>query len=319
MQPCSLAPKVRFYNFAPASTSIHERILRGLQQAEKSLPSFLLYDARGIRLFDRLSRKGDYSAARQESRLLTQCGQELRRLVGSRATVVEYGSGTGQTAISLLKALGGAAAYVPVDLSLASLKFGVRRVNRASLSLQIVPVRADFTSCFPMPPLDRRADRTLVYVSSCTMSALDLAAATRLVQGAIHLAGQRGAVLLGADLRRSPVAGNLDAFNLNMLAHINRRYAANFRRERFASAVIRDDVRCRSELRLMSRTDQTVQVDQAKVRLRRGDSILTEARRQYDWSDVEALARDAGSRMERVWMSADRAVALGLLRPAHTA
>ncbi|HET6881675.1 MAG TPA: L-histidine N(alpha)-methyltransferase [Pirellulales bacterium] len=317
MPSCTLAPKLRFYNYAPAATSIQERILRGLKQPEKQLPSFLLYDARGIRLFDRLSKAGDYTAARHESRLLAQCGQELRRLAGSRATVVEYGSGAARTAVVLLRSLKTVAGYVPVDLSLASLKFGVHRVQRASRGLEIAPVRADFTSCFPMPPLARSSARTLVYVSSCTMSALDFAAATRLVQGAIKLGGQRGAVLLGVGLRGPLAEGDPRAFNLNVLRHVNRRFAANFRQERFASALVYDADRGRSELRLLSQMEQTIKIDQAKVRLRRGDSILTEARRQYGWDEIKALADDAGGHVERVWISDERAVALCLLRPAR--
>ncbi|MGH8160771.1 MAG: L-histidine N(alpha)-methyltransferase [Gammaproteobacteria bacterium] len=331
MQLGTTTPKVRFFNYAPGAASLHERIVRGLKQPEKRLPSFLLYDARGIRLFDRLIGDDDYSTARCESRLLNACGQELRRLVGNPATVVEYGSGTGRTAVALLGALQSVAAYMPVDLSLSSLKLTLRRVRRAAGDINMVPVRADFTSCFAMPAVTPRPARILVYLSSCAFSALDRAAAARLLQGAIQFCGHRGRVLLGVDLRKlseSKSSGGarprddsvgpqraLESFNLNLLAHVNRRYAANFRREGFAHAVVANQADCRTELRLESLKDQIVKIDRRKVRLRYGDSILTEARQRYGWADVEASVRVAGGTFERAWLGDDRSVALCLVRP----
>ncbi len=300
---------------------MHDRILRGLRQSEKELSSFLLYDSRGIRLFDRLCRLGEHSIVRGECRLLRAAGEELRHLLGKRTAIVEYGSGTSQTATALLRGMSGIAAYLPVDLSLSSLRFGVRRLRTVLKTLSIVPVRADFTSCFPMPAVGSRPDRTLVYVSSCALSTMDVDAASRLLQGAAKLCGQRGAVLLGVDLRADPTAeahsgALLETFNRNVLIHINRRFAANFHVRRFDHAVIDDSARSRTELRLTSRVDQLVKIDQERVRLRRGDSILTESRQRYTWERVERLAHDAAAAIERTWFDAEGTAALALLRPA---
>lgn len=320
----STAPPVHFYNYALTSARVQERILRGLRQREKNLPSFLLYDLRGIRLFDRLCREDDSSTVVREAELLSTCGQELGRLIGRRLTLIEYGSGTARTAVELLKALPCTATYVPVDLSLASLRFGVRRIRKHFSGIHIIPVRADFTSCFAMPMVRAPAERTLVYLSSCALGTMDAAEAVRVLEGASKFCGQRGGILLGLELPPSGqaeanrAAGKNDrlqrSFNLNMLAHINRRYAANFHPERFAHAV-RDNVDCsRRELCLLSRTDQTVKIDQEKVRLGRGDSILTQSKRRYSLAEIEALAREAGSKIERTW-TRDDSVALCLLRP----
>ncbi|HVX15734.1 MAG TPA: L-histidine N(alpha)-methyltransferase [Pirellulales bacterium] len=313
-------PAVRYYNFAPGSASMHERILRGLRGSEKELPSFLLYDARGIRLFNQLCRLGGHSIVRRECRLLRGAGDELRRLLGKRTAIVEYGSGTSQTATALLRGMSGVAAYLPVDLSLSSLRFGVRRLRMALKRLSIVPVRADFTSCFPMPAVGLRPERTLVYLSSCALSTMDVAEASRLLQGAAKLCGQRGAVLLGVDLRADPLTeprsgALLEAFNLNILTHINRRFAANFHVRRFEHAVIDESARNRMELRLTSRVDQIVKIDQERVRLRRGDSILTESRQRYTWNEVERLAHDSAETIERTWFDGQGTAALVLLRP----
>jgi L-histidine N-alpha-methyltransferase len=323
----SAATPVRFYNYALSSASVQERVLRGLRQSEKRLPSFLLYDLRGIRLFDLLCRADESCTVAREAKLLTSSGLELRRLVGRRLTLIEYGSGTARTAVALLRGLRCAANYVPVDLSLASLRFGVRRIHKEISGIEIIPIRADFTSCFGMPVLSACAAHALVYISSCAFGTMESAEAVRVLQGAGKFCGQRGGILVGFELpdhRRFATSPRLLAaktehlrrsFNLNVLAHLNRRYAANFHPERFAHLVDDDADHGRQQFCLVSRTDQIVKIDQEKVRLRSGDRILTQTKRRYAWEEVEALARQAGSRIEQTWTS-DGGVALCLLRPA---
>lgn len=325
MQPCPAQSVVRFQNYAPSTVSIQERIVRGLRQPERELPSFLLYDAKGIRTFDRLSRVSNYSTASDEADLIAQQTDELRRLIGRRATIVEYGSGTARTSAALVRAIGGVAAYLPVDLSLSSLKFGVRRMRRTVGDASIMPVRADFHTCFPMPVV-RKPGHPLVYLSSCVLSTLDVASATRLLKGAATFCGQRGGVLLGADLRTpltfsasaQPEAARklLEKFNCNLLAHLNRRYAGRFQRARFRHALVSNHALRRTELRLVSSADQILKIEGERIRIRQGESILTEARRRYCWPDVEDLARDAGIAIERTWFDRTRSLALIYLRPA---
>jgi L-histidine N-alpha-methyltransferase len=323
MQPCPTKSVVRFQNYAPSTVSVQERIVRGLRQPERELPSFLLYDAKGIRIFDRLSRVSNYSTASDEADLMAQRANELRRLIGRRATIVEYGSGTARTAAALVRAIGGVAAYLPIDLSLASLKFGVRRMRRTVGDAGIMPVRADFHTCFPMPVV-RKTGHPLVYLSSCVLSTMDVASATRLLRGAATFCGQRGGVLLGADLRTpltfssSAQAGEaqklLGKFNYNVLAHLNRRYAGRFHRARFRHELVSNHALRRTELRLVSSADQVLKIEGERIRIRRGESILTEARRRYQWSEVEELAREAGMAIDRTWFDASRSLALVYLR-----
>ncbi|MGH7134965.1 MAG: L-histidine N(alpha)-methyltransferase [Pirellulales bacterium] len=326
MPACPIKSVVRFQNYAPSTVSVQERIVRGLRQSARELPSFLLYDVKGIRLFDRLSRVSNYSTASEEADLIARRADELRRLIGRRATIVEYGSGTARTAAALVRAIGPVAAYLPVDLSLASLKFGVRRLRRTVGDAGIMPVRADFHSCFPMPVV-RKTGYPLVYLSSCVLSTMDVASATRLLRGAATFCGQRGGVLLGADLRTpltlsssaQPEAARqlLEEFNCNVLAHLNRRYAGRFHPARFRHALVSNHALRRTELRLVSSADQVLKIEGERIRIRQGESILTEARRRYRWSEIEELARDAGIAIERIWFDPSRSLALVYLRPAR--
>jgi dimethylhistidine N-methyltransferase len=326
MRCCVTNPPIRFYDFAPATASCLEKIVRGLRQPDKILPSALLYDARGLRLFDRILRLDGYCPGIREHRLLHRCGAELRSIAGRRSAIIEYGSGTSRAALTLLRSIRRPAAYLPVDVSLSSLKLGVARLRRRLPSLSVIPVRADFTSCFPLPGNVLRPARSIVYLSGSTFSTLDRAVATRLLQGAGRLCGRRGGVLVGVDLRTEAACRQvasraeeslLRAFSCNALTHVNQVFGATFHVERFRHAAVYNELLHRVELRLASRGEQVVKIDRYKIRLRPGESIRMESSQRYHWHDFEILARDADTTIEKAWFDDDRAFALVYLRPAR--
>ena len=314
---------VRFYNLVPSTANCQERIVQGLRQSTKQLPSTLLYDARGVRLFDRICRADGYCIAGRESRMLLRSADDLRHLAGKRSVIIHYGSGTARTAAALLRSISRPAVYLPVDASLTALKLGVRRLNWRVPELRVIPVRADFTSCFALPAAVLPPARTIVYLSSSTFSSLGGAAATALLRGAARLCGRRGGVLLGIDLRTdssdmrvqsSHEEELLRAFNLNVLVNLNRQFGANFQVPRFTHASIYNESLNRVELQLLSRVDQRVDIDGRKIRLRQGETIRTECSHRYRWPEIERLARDACLTIQQAWFDEDRLFSLAYLR-----
>lgn len=312
-------PAVRFYNLVPSAANLEEKLVRGLKQADKQLPSSLLYNARGARLFDRIAKASRFSLLGCECGLIGDVAPALRRIAGERPVVVDYGSGTSRAGLALLTALPRPAAYVPVDLSLACLRIGVARVRRQLPWLRTVPVRADFTSCFSLPAVCVRARRPLVYLSSSAFSTLPETAAVRLLDGAAGLCGRRGGILVGVDLRCEPAADELGgrllrAFNLNALISLKGQFAANLRVDGFDHAADWNLSARRVELRLVSRQRQIAKIGDQKIRLRQGEPIRTESSQRYRWHDIERLSREAGLHMEDAWFSGDRRLALVHLR-----
>jgi hypothetical protein len=91
------------------------------------------------------------------------------------------------------------------------------------------------------------------------------------------------------------------AFNLNLLARINRELEGDFRRERFAHEARWNSVNSAVEMHLVSLEDQTVVVDGQSFHFAAGESIHTETSRKYNVQTVSAIVESAGWYIEEMW------------------
>ncbi|MEO9326469.1 L-histidine N(alpha)-methyltransferase [Gordonia aurantiaca] len=134
--------------------------LSGLWQDPPRLPTKWLYDERGSRLFDEITRLPEYYPTRRETSILRVRSAEIARVTGARA-MVELGSGTSTKTRLLLDAFTDAAApgqrfaYVPVDVSSEILTATAETLSADYPGIDVVPVVADFTeSGLSLPDAD---------------------------------------------------------------------------------------------------------------------------------------------------------------------
>jgi uncharacterized SAM-dependent methyltransferase len=122
--------------------------------------------------------------------------------------------------------------------------------------------------------------------------------------------GTRGAMLVGVDLKKdanvlhaayNDAKGVTAAFNLNLLARINRELGGDFRLSRFAHYAFYDPFEGRIEMHLVSLEEQAVDIGAHRFFFRRGESIHTENSYKYSIEEFRALAADAGFRRARLW------------------
>src|SRR3546814_2609439 len=97
------------------------------------------------------------------------CSSDL----GPRAHVVEYGSGSGRKTRLLLEALKDPVAYTPIEISHSALATTVRKIERRSWTLELLPVCADFTQPIALPRPVREADHALVFFPGSTLGNFD--------------------------------------------------------------------------------------------------------------------------------------------------
>jgi uncharacterized SAM-dependent methyltransferase len=120
-------------------------------------------------------------------------------------------------------------------------------------------------------------------------------------------------LLLGTDLEK-PAAqlikayddeiGVTAAFNLNLLARINRELDADFDLSQFAH-VARINSEARSiEMHLESQRKQTVRIPAADltVEFQEGETIWTESSHKYSPEEVYQMARDSGFSCQAQWI-----------------
>jgi len=103
------------------------------------------------------------------------------------------------------------------------------------------------------------------------------------------------------------------AFNLNLLARINRELGGDFDLRRFAHYAFYNAALGRIEMHLVSRARQSVRIGAHHFEFALGESIHTENSCKYSIEEFGALAARAGFGARRVWTDArDRFALFGL-------
>jgi dimethylhistidine N-methyltransferase len=288
-------------------------VLDGLRRPRKELPCKYFYDARGSELFERICGLGEYYPTRCELEILERYAGEMADAAGRGCVLIEYGSGSSRKTRLLLDRLREPAAYVPVDISAEHLARSAAALSRRYPGLAVLPVAVDFTGPFTLPPLPSPAGRRAVYFSGSTIGNFRPPAAVRLVAGMARLAGPGGGLLIAADLKKDAAIlepayndrlGVTAAFNLNLLARINRELGADFDLSRFRHLAFYNARRGRIEMHLVSLADQAVRIDGEVISFAEGERVRTEYSYKYGPDDFRALAARVGLRVEHVWTDA---------------
>ena len=293
----------------PATDTIRAEVLRGLLGDPKTLPPKLFYDRAGARLFEAICELPEYYLTRTELGILRHRAAEIAARCGEHTALIEYGSGEGVKVRVLLDHLKNPAAYVPVDISMEQLTAVSAERARQYPHLRVSPVHADYTMRFALPVLPPDARRVAFFPGS-TIGNLHPAEATAFLHRIRSTVGPNGALILGVDRRKdvnilraayNDAAGVTAAFNLNMLARLNRELGATFNLGTFRHWAHFNDEASRIEMHLESTVAQRVHVAGTPIDFAQGETILTECSYKYDRPFLEAVIRPAGFRIEELW------------------
>ena len=294
--------------------SFRHDVVAGLSLPQKSLPPKYFYDAAGSRLFARICRLPEYYLTRAELALTRRRLGALARFAGRGVQLIEFGSGEGVKSRLLIRALL-PARYVPIDISRAALHGARARLAREFPRLEVAPVVGDFSRPLDLPLLKRPA---LVYFPGSTIGNLTPDEAHAFLAMSRGVAGK---MLIGVDLKKDPAAlhaayndaaGVTAAFNLNLLARINRELGADFEPRRFRHYAFYNAALGRIEMHLVALEKHAVRLGRHRFRFAAGESIHTENSYKYSPEDFAALAARAGFRCAQTW-SDGRFALFGLL------
>jgi len=297
-------------------------VLAGLSRPRKSLPTAFLYDARGSALFDEICTLPEYYPTRTELGIMRSGAHEIARLIGPRAEIIEYGSGSSLKTRELLRSLAVPVAYVPVDISREPLLRAASAVARSFPEIEVLPVCADFTQPFPVPTPSRVPLRRVLYFPGSTIGNFSRAQAVRLLRQMRDEVGPGGGILIGVDLLKpveilerayNDARGVTAAFNLNLLVRINRELGGNFEVEAFEHRAVWVPDRGAIEMRLVSREAQTVHISGHRFTFAPGEWIHTEDSHKYSLAGFAEMARCAELEVDRTWIDASRLFSVQLL------
>jgi L-histidine N-alpha-methyltransferase len=284
-------------------------VLAGLRAPRKHLPCRLLYDARGAQLFEQICTVDEYYPYRSELALLDHRLPDVATAVGAAARVIEPGSGAGLKTRMLLSALDRPAVYVPIDVSAEQLTATAERLGAEFPTLDVLPIAGDYNQSLTLPPA-RHAGRTLVFFPGSTIGNFEPDEARAFLSRFAALAGPDALLVLGADSNHTiaellaaydDAAGVTAAFDLNVLAHLNRIHGATFDLAAFMHRAVWDSARSRIEMHLVSRRRQVVHVFGESFQLERGEPIVTEHCYKHTPDAIKAILDDAGWRVRQVF------------------
>lgn len=302
---------------APADFAADVRA--GLTAARKWLPPRWFYDELGSSLFDTICFLPEYYVMRAETEVLTSFRREIAASFGPQFRLVELGSGTARKTRILLDVLTAsqpALEYVPVDVDASMLERSGRALLADYARLRIHAVCADFTvPSTPLRMLGPQRGRTVVLFLGSTIGNLDPGEAAAMLRDLHDALAPGDALLLGADLRKSKsilepayddALGVTAAFNLNVLARINRELGGTFALDAFRHRAFYNEESGRIEMHLVSRRAQRVSIEALPLEIdfAEGESIHTESSYKHDQTTLAALAAAAGFRIEKTWTDA---------------
>ena len=299
-----------------AAYEFASEVRAGLTRAgQKELPSKYLYDDVGSALFEVISHLPEYGLTRADERLLRRHACDIVDRLDSPVAVAELGSGSGKKTRWILEALSRRERtfYYPVEISRSALAMCERELSDID-SISIVGFEREYLDGLLEIAAQRQLGQHLcVLFLGSTIGNFDRPAGLEFLAEVRRILEPGDSLLLGTDLEK-PTTQLLDAyddelgvtaaFNLNLLARINRELDADFDLGEFAH-VARINHQTRSvEMHLQSLRRQTVRIPAADLRVDflEGETIWTESSHKYSAEEAFQMARDAGFRCQAQWI-----------------
>lgn len=304
----------------------------GLTARPKTLPSKYFYDQLGSAIFEAITLLPEYYLTRAESEILTARADEIISIAQPRR-LIELGSGSAQKTRYLIEAglrRQRNLEYSAIDISQTVLAATAKVLRAQYADLTVNIYQGDYYEGLrALAQANSRPSETghraLALFLGSNIGNFDPPEALRLLRAIREVLKRDDALLLGADLKKDRATleaayddtiGLTAAFNLNILARINRELGGRFNVRSFRHRAVYNEEYGRVESHLVSTIDQVVTIDALSldVSFSQGESIHTESSYKFSRDDVERLARDAGFELQYLWTDAEQRFACHLLR-----
>ena len=301
-------------------------VLAGLGQTPKVIPARYFYDAAGSALFEQITDLPEYYPTRTEIGLLTAHAGEIAATVGPGRAVIEFGSGSSAKTPLLLRAVA-PAAYVPIDISVDFLAASAAALAEKFPGLPVLPVAGDFTRTLRLPAAISATPK-LGFFPGSTLGNAAPAGAVDLLRAFAATLGDDAWLVIGLDLRKDrhtleaaydDKAGVTAAFNLNLLARINRELGGTVDLGDFRHRARWNGDVGRVEMHLEAVRDTQFEVLGNNFKLAKGETIHTENSYKWTFDEARLLARASGWVPVTGWVDAGKLFGLHLWRVAGPA
>jgi len=308
---------------ADLEEALRSDVRRGLTSSPKFLPPKWLYDDRGSKIFEQITRQPEYYPTEAERRLLEKVADEIARSAHAD-TLVELGSGTSDKTRTLLDSLtrdGGLKLFIPFDVSEATLRAAGESIGAEYPEVAVHAVVGDFDHHLGEIP---SGGRRLVAFLGSTIGNLGPTDRRIFLKALTAGFDTDDRLLLGVDLVKdvarleaayNDAAGVTESFTKNLLTLLNRELGADFDPKAFDHQARWDADAEWIEIGLRSSCAQSVHIPAVGMTLdlQEGELIRTEVSSKFRREGLEAELKSAGLTTTDWWTDGDVALLMASL------
>jgi len=257
---------------------------------------------------------------------LERYANDIVASVDGQITLLEMGSGSASKTRLVIEALlrrQPQLLFMPVDISATALESSSRILLQSYPRLAIEAYAADyFAGLAELGKKPRK--RTLALFIGSNISNFDRDEALRFLRALRSVLHKGDALLLGADLKKDPAIleaayndalGVTSAFNLNVLARINRELGGTFDLRAFKHRAFYNEALGRIEIYIESLFNQRVHIEKLdlEVDFALGELIHTENSYKYDMNGIAQLGAETGFERSHTWFDSQERFSSNLL------
>ncbi len=289
---------------------VAKEVINGLSKKQKSLPSWLFYDAEGDKIFQQIMAMPEYYLTNAEYEIFQNQKVAILKhfLSTSNAfNLIEFGAGDGLKTEVLLKHFTDNQIdfnYRPVDISYSVLKQLEERMQKSMPSLKIDPVNKEYFSALEELNHDRQNPMIVLFMGA-NIGNFHISEAELFVSkiAASFKAGDQ--LMIGFDLKKNPnlildayfdAGGITTRFNMNLLSRLNRELSADFDINQFMHYPYYDPQTGTAKSFIVSKIEQSIHfanLDKT-FHFKAWEPIHVEFSQKFDKEMIEELAAKAG-------------------------
>ncbi|WP_405196630.1 L-histidine N(alpha)-methyltransferase [Zarconia navalis] len=288
-------------------------VISGLTQNPKSLPPQYFYDDRGSQFFEQICELPEYYPTRTEAWILRQFSHEIAKMTGA-CELIELGSGSSTKTRLLLdayQALGNKLRYVPIDVSGGILTESACDLLQDYPSLKIQGLVGTYEQALAQLKPTSLPSRMIFFLGS-SLGNLTPQKCDRFFSQILAALDMGEYFLLGVDLQKpkqileaayNDARGVTAQFNLNMLEHLNQRFAGNFDIQRFEHWAFYNNRLNQIEMHLRCLETHTVCLEKLDltVEFKARETIETEISRKFNLEVIQRELQVKGFKPLAVW------------------
>jgi dimethylhistidine N-methyltransferase len=300
-----------FVDLEPEVNDFRMAVLDGLSKPQKLIPAKFFYDHKGSQIFDLICKTPEYYVTRVELGIMNDIQTEVRSLILPGTSVIEYGCGSSLKIRALLSALSEPAEYIAIEISKSHLIETATQIAIDYPDLSVGGICADFSQRVDWPQLAKKDQaRRLAFFPGSTIGNQTPDEAGQFLHYIRHMVGDKGNLLIGVDLKKNPeilnrayndVAGHTADFNLNLLQRIKSELNGDLDISAFSHNAFYNDKLSRVEMHLVSKLNQSIQIDGQKFHFKVGETIHTENSYKYSQAEFINLAFKSGFDILKSW------------------